>query len=88
MPTYFLIAFKLHKWMIKGIDRFRRGFFGRVTTISMQNVGIVLLTGQHVLDQEFVVVLASKTLKNLVELLDCVGFGTTETRRTGNGNTS
>jgi hypothetical protein len=54
----------------------------------MQNVGIVLLTGQHVLDQEFVVVLASKTLKNLVELLDCVGFGTTETRRTGNGNTS
>jgi hypothetical protein len=34
MPTYFLTVYKMPKWAIAGIDRFRRGFFWRGKTLK------------------------------------------------------
>jgi hypothetical protein len=88
MSTYFLTVFKLHRWMIKGIDRFRRGFLWKGHNHEHTKGGHYLVNWQPVLGQEYVVVLTSKILKNSVELLDYVGFDIIGIQMTDNGTTS
>jgi hypothetical protein len=88
IPTFFLTIFKMKKWAISRIDKFRRGFLWRGHDVENVKGGHCFVNWKTCLRPKKLGVRELKTLKKLVEPFASYGFGTARTLKRDLGRNS